>query len=199
MKSHPNKKSNGKKNSANLFLQTSSRSLIGAFAILSVFVMQLLSCATTAEERARIQAKEDLADTTRWDARSDAELRIKDNQKVGIIKRIDSILCEHVAGVEGRVYLDEPLWSNLSQTQRLNLGECIAQKRHLTVTNLEPGTKGVRLWTARLSDDRRRLFVGTVMSDCITCTLHEGQYEYILTPVADSIEARRLTEAELWR
>lgn len=161
--------------------------------------LQLVSCAASESERIRAQSDADLADTTKWDARSDVELHIKDNRKVGQIRQIDSILCTHVAGSEGRVYFDEPIWTNLSPDQRLSLGQCLAEKRRLVVTTLEKGAKGVRIWTARLSSDERRLLIGTLQSDCIICTLNEGQYEYSLQRHGDTLEAQRLTEAELWR
>lgn len=175
------------------------RVLPPAILLISILAAQITSCASSKEQRIRDQAARDLADTTRWDSRSDVELRIHDNRKVGTIRQIDSILCIHVAGVEGRVYFDEPIWHNLHPLQRASLGECLAQKRKLVVTTLDPAAKGIRVWTARMSEDERRLLVGTIASDCIICALHEGQYEYSLEQKGDSLQAHRLTEAELWR
>lgn len=162
--------------------------------------LTLFACAgTSQDEVAKAHAEQDLADTTTWNARSDIELRIVDNRKVGLVQGIDSLLCIHLFGAEGRVYVDEPLWVNLNSTQRISLGQCLDRKRNLTISTLDAGAKGVKVWTARLSDDERRLLIGTVLSDCITCTLHEGMVEYALTPKDSVLQARRITEEEMWR
>ena len=187
------------------------RASLGAGALAAL----LLSCAAPVKEKVQQAvdlatttvnnyqeartAKRELADTTKWDNRSAVDLQIKDNIKIRKIAGIDSLLCQHVAGTQGVIYFDEPLWENLSQDQRQALTECLDLKRQIQVRALPEGARGLMVWTARLSEDRKTLRIGAVKSNCITCELKEGLVEYVLTPKDSVLVPKRITEYEMWR
>jgi len=156
--------------------------------------LTLLACSTPHK-----QAEEDLADTTVWNNRSDIEMRILDNRHLSRVQGMDTILCEHVAGASGVVYFEEALWANISIETKRSLTECLDLHHNLKVHEVPLDGPPVPMWTARLNNNDTRLQVGSIRSNCISCTLSEAPYEFEILRKDTLYFPRKLTEAEMWR
>jgi hypothetical protein len=168
-------------------------------SVLCALIFTLTQCASNPHDKYKEMSDKELADTTVWNENSQKELLIQDNRKVGRILGLDTILCTHVAPRDGIVYFDDPLWDNLSADTRRNLVECLDLKRGIRVVAPKNLPKDEKLWTARLSQDERRLLFGFVLNNCITCALHEGIIEYRIERKDSLFIPKRIDETEMWR
>jgi|GEM_PF-4924005 len=159
-------------------------------ALLGV-VFALLGCAATQDKSAEKPAT--------WNSRADMELRVRDNVRLARVVGLDSILCKVVVGAEGKIYFDEVLWSTMDPLQKPALVQCLDLKRGLQVTAFDSSRGRQQMWTARLSDDQHRLLVGTVWSDCVSCSLNDVKMEYTLSGKGDVLTAHPASEFEMWR
>ena len=163
---------------------------------LTLAALALTHCAASDEARRKNIIETELADTTKTSQRSALDLLIHDNRNLPRIAGLDSILCEFI-GMDSVVYLDDELWMSLRFSQRTFLGQCLA-KKNKRLSHLQ-AQGSAHVWTARFSEDQRRLLLGLVPSNCIACDLPEAKVEFALTRKDTVYIPKLISEAQIWR
>lgn len=132
--------------------------------------------------------------------RDERTLRLALNREIRLVLNLDSILCRLAIGAQGKVYFDDMLWENISDSTKQHLNICLAETRNLRIVALPASTPEPLLQiTARRAPAERLLFVGTVRSDCMVCDIDRVLGEFRLQQRESFFWAEEIPPQEIWR
>ena len=127
------------------------------------------------------------------------DLRTRLNAGVGRVLNLDTLLCKYAYGASGEVYFDDMTWKHLSSETRKHTVECLDKRKHLRVKDPASATERVRVWTARIDEDYRELFIGWLYSDCIACDMEQRVAQFKLETQGKSWIAAEIPPEKQWK